>query len=859
MNRKSAFAALLVSTAVAPVLFAQAALAQEAAQPQGEQNGLLGEVVVTATRQADTVNRVPLSVTAVTQKSLDQQGIKTVSDLGATVPALRVSGPAGNVQISIRGIASSQGTPTTGIYLDDTPLQKRYVNGTAGNSNNGSPVPPLFDVERVEVLRGPQGTLYGGSSQGGTVRFITPRVSLTRRSLYARTELSGTKGGDASYEGGISVGGPIVQDKLGFRGSIYARHIGGYMDYLDAFKNGAAIIENGNSGLQKAANLSIAWQVNDRGRVTLNWYSSHVRTEDQNAGSYTLPTTSGLVVQTSCFRVAPGQRIMSPAPVDCAGAGITYRRPGTTLGPYPYLGPTKTLQRAVEPSTTNTLLPSVVLEYEFPTMAVKSISSYIEDSTKGMTLQNQQWANVNMQANFNGINVPSGISLNWLDPEFAGRVRSKNERHGITQELRFASAGNAMPFNWVGGIFYSNIKGKSFYDGFEDPDRIAQEAYGISAVQRFGVGALPNGSTSRRLQYLNDTEIAAFGEGNYYVTDKLKVTAGIRMSRVSFDYYQELAGTINGALDPKLVVGGITQGSVTESPVTPKIGASYQITDNDMIYVSAAKGFRPGGVNTPLSEAICGQRVRDLGLTLAGIPTSYNSDQVWSYEGGAKVRVLNNRLQLNSSAFRIDWTNVQLPVTLGGNCGQTFTINAGAARSQGFDLEAQARPFKGLTTSLAVGYTNAKYTATATLGTGATAPVVAIGGQKFVLPPWSFTVSARYDFQIGKYNGYIRAEDRYASSYTRNFLGTTGYSPDTTKGVSTNIVTARMGVEVRGVDVNLFMNNVFNNQKGNQSGGRSGCTVASGAECSVFTTYNPFFTIAAPRPREFGIQASYRY
>ena len=214
-----ALTGLLFSTALGTVFFGQAAMAQTAAQQNAAsaaQGGsdLLADVVVTATRQSDTVSRVPLSVTAVSQKTLDQEGIKTVSDLQSTVPALQIAGPPGNVQITIRGISSSQGTPTTGIYLNDTPLQKRFVNGTSGNSNNGSPVPPLFDVERVEVLRGPQGTLYGGSSEGGTIRFITPQPSLTHYSTYIRTELSSyTEGGGTSYEGGAAVGGPLVKGR----------------------------------------------------------------------------------------------------------------------------------------------------------------------------------------------------------------------------------------------------------------------------------------------------------------------------------------------------------------------------------------------------------------------------------------------------------------------------------------------------------------------------------------------------------------------------------------------------------------------------------------------------------------------
>ena len=278
-----------------------------------------------------------------------------------------------------------------------------------------------------------------------------------------------------------------------------------------------------------------------------------------------------------------------------------------------------------------------------------------------------------------------------------------------------------------------------------------------------------------------------------------------------------------------------------------------------MVYVSASKGYRAGGVNTPLSETICGPRVAQLGLTIAGLPTSYNSDSVWSYETGAKLRLLENRLQLNASVFRIDWSNVQLPVTLGGGCGQTFTINAGTARSQGVDLEAQMRLVRGLVGGVTFGYTDAKYTQTATLGSGATAPIVAVGGQQFVLPPWSVDVSLRYDFQVGGRNLYIRGDDRYQASYTRNFAGTTGYDPETSKGAPSNIITARAGMEFKGFDLNVFVNNLGNYHHGNVNGGRSGCTQVGSDACGGYTSYNPILTENAPPPREIGLQISYRY
>ena len=175
-------AALFMTTALGAAAASQAAFAQAAASTN---NQAIEEVVVTATRQTSTVNKVALSVSAVTQKSLDQQGIRNVQDLSNQVPGFtfRTAGADNNPQLTLRGIGgnalngTSGSAPTTGVYVDDVPMQKRNANGL--ETGSGSPMPLLYDLDRVEVLRGPPGTLYGGSSEGGTLRFITPQPSLT--------------------------------------------------------------------------------------------------------------------------------------------------------------------------------------------------------------------------------------------------------------------------------------------------------------------------------------------------------------------------------------------------------------------------------------------------------------------------------------------------------------------------------------------------------------------------------------------------------------------------------------------------------------------------------------------------------
>ena len=190
----------------------------------------VAEIVVTATRQAQLLSRVPLSVSAFSQQTMDTRGMKSFADVARFTPGVRFGESQGgnNNNISIRGISSDAGAGTTGIYIDDTPIQ---IRGLGFNSDNT--LPAIFDLERVEVLRGPQGTLFGAGSEGGTVRFITPQPNLDRFQTYDRAEVSTTAHGGIGWEAGAAVGGPIVDGKLGFRVSAWHRREAGYIDHVD--------------------------------------------------------------------------------------------------------------------------------------------------------------------------------------------------------------------------------------------------------------------------------------------------------------------------------------------------------------------------------------------------------------------------------------------------------------------------------------------------------------------------------------------------------------------------------------------------------------------------------------------------
>src|SRR6202140_4870006 len=195
-----------------------------AADAPNEATGPLQEIVVTATRHEESLSKVPISVTAMTQEALDIRGVKDFQDVARFTPGVNIDN-SGTNNISIRGISGTGGAGTTGIYLDDTPIQMRALA-----FNPDEALPKSFDIDRVEVLRGPQGTLFGAGSEGGTVRYITTQPSLTKTSIYGRSEFSSTQYGDPSYEAGAAVGGPLVSGTLGARATIWFRRDGGWID-----------------------------------------------------------------------------------------------------------------------------------------------------------------------------------------------------------------------------------------------------------------------------------------------------------------------------------------------------------------------------------------------------------------------------------------------------------------------------------------------------------------------------------------------------------------------------------------------------------------------------------------------------
>ena len=839
----------------------------------GQSASLLEEVTVTATRQTETANRIPMSIAAVTQESLDQIGIKSASDLTQIVPALTlVNQTAGVGTFAIRGIVATTGAATTGVYLDDTALTKR--NNPGVSQNNGAPLPLLFDLQRVEVLKGPQGTLYGGSSQGGTIRFITPTPSLTDYSGMMRAETYVLQNGAPSTELGGAFGGPLIDGSLGMRVSAIARNTGGWIDTLNVYDGGRIDRKDANGVREWAIRAAFAKKLGDNGMATLAWYRSAYRTEG-GPGSQTevyapngtrAPATQTFTTPETCYNTSTRAPTATTAPptVNCNTAPvITFRRAAQTYGPFNYLDRDESLtpfDGVYGIGKTDTSLPSFTVDFTFGDLDFKAITSYIDDHTIGDAGEGHDPSRVQTT-----LENPGRTSFPLFRPVqvYAGRFISSNKRNGIEQEVRLSSAAGDGRFGWVAGAYYARLRTHIDYTIYGNYDAPDLALYGLTSAQRYGVPN-PNGYVSVLDARLVDTELAFFGEGTYAITDTFKLTAGLRWSEVKLDFTQANYGQLSAR--PSISSPfAFVQGNGKDTPLTPKVGLQWEPAAGMMVYANGAKGFRAGGVNVPLNPQVCSAGLAQFGLTVDDIPKQYGPDTVKSYELGTKLRLLDGRMQLNVAAYQIDWNDIQVTTSAQG-CGQNWNQNGGKARSKGFDVQLDYRPIDPMTLSVSLSTVDAKYRE-AVLGPVPTVSgvtqAVTFKGDPLGVPDLQANAGMRFDFSAFDHRAYARLDYLYSGSYLQgSSFGTGNYNPFTRDVGSTDQVNARLGINIDRWDLSLYSVNLLNSRDkiGNSGIGRGGCNAATGGTgCTVYSLFNPFVNQAYQKPRTIGVQANYRF
>lgn len=750
------------------------------ANDEGLDSMAFEEIVVTANRREQNLDKVPASISAFSKLKMDRQGVRDVRDIALLTPGLTFTQSSqftgSNTNIAIRGIASGSGTGTTGIYIDDMPIQTRSINFSTSNT-----YPRVFDLERIEVLRGPQGTLFGAGAEGGAVRFITPKPSLQDYSVYSRTELSSTKGGEESYEGGIAVGGPIVEDKLGFRVSAWHQNNGGWIDHVD-YTDNSVIDKNSNSEKITSFKASLMWQPSEHITITPSIFYQRQKNADTNAYWESLSDE-----ENSDFRQGHVQ---------------------------------------LQPKLDKFLAPSLDVSIDLGAAELVSVTSYF----KRDSLEDRDYTIFNAEI------VGGPGTLPFLDGQRATSSLDDFQRIW-TQEVRLQSTDDDARLRWVLGGYYSDDEQSATFQN-EAPfyEEMVNVLFNINFAD-FGFTYLPGDLIYESFTDNDTKQKAVFGQLDFDLTEKLTATLGARYTDIKNSHRQTLDGWWGGG------AFSVDEGETSEDSFTPKFGVSYQHDDDNLYYASVSKGFRPGSAQTRVPDAVCGADLLTLGLDES--PNSYNSDSVWAYEVGSKNNLAGGRVKVDANAYLIKWSDIQTFLTL-PSCSSGFVYNAGSVTSKGFDLSAQAYLTDNLSAAVAIGYTDAKFTETISVGTGANQAIAVEDGDT-AMPgsDLTVTVTGQYDFTVMDRQSYVRFDYSYGSKEADLNPNVFGINLEETPAPATNMFNMRAGMQFENFEVALFANNITNAHPGL---GRVQLFAGS-----------PLITNVTFRPRTIGLTASYRY
>ena len=765
-------ASLICSTSLSSAAYAQQAVSQPQATTQ-KPSSALEEVVVTAEKRSSTIQRTPISVTVVTGKELQAAGLTNLVAVAQEVPGVsfKSSGP-GQTEFEIRGLTSTGGeSPTVGFYLDETPLTPPAM------AQNGKVVidPNLYDIARIEVLRGPQGTLYGAGSMGGTIKVITNPPDLTHYTGSIETTGSSTDNGGLNHTENVAVNLPIAPGIAALRVAATDKWIDGFIDriVLSPFP-----LETNNSTTR-----------GNVGAATV----SHI-TPDSNWERLQGVRSDLLVQPVEGLSITPGVLYQG---ITQGGPNTIDNPPGDQLAHYqPY--------NIAEPFSDSFILYSLDASYDFDGIRVTSATAQwyrhqaqTQDISEAM--QDYIGGFFGPSASFPFSTAQGGLG--------AGTITEVDHTRQFSQEVRINSTSQG-PWQWLVGAFYSDFNATShvfsFYPGF---------------TALFGTDNLADNHRQLAL-----SQTAAFGETSYTFLDVFKATVGLRW----FSYNSNSATSVSG-----VSANGTSQtlfANASNSGFTPKFDLAYQPGPDLTVYATAAKGFRPGGPNSPIPPS-CDAALHALGLNAA--PTQFGPDSVWSYELGEKARLFGETVTINGDIYYEDWSGVQQEVAPA--CGFKFTANAGQARVFGGELEIVARLTPTITLSESGGYTNATNTTTEP-GAGVTA-----GEELLDVPRYTSNTTIAYTMPLADaLNFTARATSTFVDSmqditYARNTLP------------PYDLINLRMGLISPVWTATVFVDNITNRRAFLSDTG------ALSANVSIFNR------VTVEQPRTVGVDLTYKF
>ena len=689
----------------------------------------LEEIVVTATKRTENLQKIPQSIAVLTTAEIEKAGYKEMGDYIKALPSVTLAQaqPARN-DIVFRGVSTGVEDFYTdaqaGVYLDEQPI-----------TTNATQVSPyLVDIERVEALPGPQGTLFGSSAETGVLRIITNKPDPRGFSgQYSVTGIS-TKGGAGSYEVDGHLNIPLIDDKLTARIVGFYADNGGWIDNVygtdlaQQTTNAAVVKSNTNDWKVSGARLAALWKVNDSSDVLFN-----------------------LTTQND-----------------------------TTKGDWlsdPYLGDAK-ITRFIENSRhDNWWQAAATVTVDLGFAELKSATAYF---ARHMTYTEDSMTYEQYKAKYLGSYAafapapPTAIGApkyNVYDTRLLSNgafttstIFNDQHQYRISQEIRLTSNG-ASRLQWMGGLFYERVHDYWYY-GTQNLQLMNTYAW-VAAnqvackyqSQGYAVQCPLAPTTSAYAQWFDRvvTQTAVFGEISYKLTEPWTVTAGGRW----FDYKRDISQSYDQPLGLPAGLGAPGSGtsSGNDSAELFKLGTQYQYNHDGMVYLLFSEGYRLGGENT--------QRAANAGV----VPLKYKPDKLYNYEAGIKSQWFNKRLTLNASLFLMQWKDIQLESSTSGVTNGAYwkrgTINGGTAETKGIELSGALRATKQISLDFNVIVADPKLTQDVVYPNG---DIIPSGTPMAGAPKFKAAAGIQYDFAWQPEGGdlWTRFDYSYQSSVYQN-------------------------------------------------------------------------------------------
>lgn len=559
----------------------------------------LEEVVVTATKREASAQDLPFSINAQSEADIRRTGATNLEELSRNVAGLAIQnlGP-GQSQVSIRGVSAGQVVrdqpgvkEQVGVYLDETVISLSLF----------TPDLDLYDLNRVETLRGPQGTLFGSGSVGGTIRFITNQPDFEAFSGSVEANLNTVEDGEEGghFKGMLNI---PMNDKAALRIVGYATEYGGW---IDALRENGNFKEDVNSGSRYGGRIALALQPTDTLTITPRIVFQSIETDGFNREEvYNL-----------------------------------FANPFTTTRPPVQLGEREQYLRLDEAFEDDTMIADLVVNWSLDSVDVTYTGSYVDRE---------------ILASRDASALSGSVSVDLGFPESAvlipSNLRDTTDLQQTTHELRLASNADG-PFNWVVGGFFSDVE-RDYAQRLPTPgyDAVTDAVLGAGTAAAVSNGYGPDSPYNSDLPY-DIEQTALFGELSYDLTERLNLTLGGRY----YDFEEERRFTTGG-----LFSNGDDQVDSTSSDgFNPRLLVSYDVNDDMTINAQASQGFRLGGVNDPLNVPLCD----DGDLETFGAFQAYDDETLWNYELGFKSEF--DKARFNAAVFYTDIEDLQVTLDAG--------------------------------------------------------------------------------------------------------------------------------------------------------------------------------------------------